>query len=195
MMRRLASLAAYVLRKARKMNVLEAVPSSDLRLFASHFTTGVSVVTTRERSGMCRGITLNAVTSLSLDPPLYLICLHNRSNTLPAIRDSGSFCLHFLAADQAELSSIFASKQDDKFSTVDYRIGSSGSPILEGVLAASECRVTEMMPGGDHTIVIGIVERVHVSGGDPLLYHRGAYANLERPARRRENMAQQQRSS
>ena len=195
MIRHLASLAIHLLRKVRQMNVIAAVPSSDLRLFASHFATGVSVVTTCDSAGRCRGITLNAVTSLSLDPPLYLICLDNRSNTLPAIRESGHFCLHFLAADQAEVSRLFASKESDKFGAVDYRIGVSGSPILEGVLAASECRVTEMMPGGDHTIVIGIVERVHVRGGEPLLYHRGAYASLERPLSEAELFPRQQRSS
>ncbi|PZQ13595.1 MAG: flavin reductase [Ancylobacter novellus] len=155
------------------------ISSTDLRSFAGHFATGVAVVTTKSPEGDLAGVTINAVTSLSLTPPLFLICLDHRSNTLGALLASGHFGLHFLSKDQTEISKVFASKREDKFSEVAHRIGETGSPIIEGVLAAAECRLAEICPGGDHTIVIGQVEKVHIHGGEPLLYHRGAYAALE----------------
>lgn len=161
------------------MSASRTVEPAALRHFAGHFPTGVAVVTTRDRSGKNHGITINAVTSLSLDPALLLICLDNRSNTLPAVLESGGFCLHFLSAHQMHLSRTFASKHEYKFSTVEFQTSPNGSPVLEGVVAASECRVTAVHPGGDHTIIVAAVEQVHVAGGEPLLFHRGAYANLE----------------
>ena len=155
------------------------ITATDLRAFAGNFATGVAVVTTRSPEGDLSGITINAVTSLSLTPPLFLICLDHKSKTLGSLMASGHFGLHFLARGQTAISNVFASKNPDKFSQVDYALGENGSPIIEGVLAAAECRVTEICPGGDHTIIIGQVEKVHIHGGEPLLYHRGAYTALE----------------
>lgn len=157
----------------------ETVQPSDLRQFASHFPTGVAVVTTRDRNGKSYGVTINAVTSLSLTPPLLLICLDNRSNTLTAISESGTFCLHYLEANQSHISRVFASKSDDKFAEISARMSDGGNPVLDGVLAASECRVTQTYPGGDHTIIVGMVETIQMGGGEPLLYHRGGYACLD----------------
>lgn len=158
---------------------VETVQPSDLRQFAGHFPTGVAVVTTRDLQGKSYGVTINAVTSLSLTPPLLLICLDKCSNTLAAIAESGTFCLHYLEANQSHVSRVFASKSDDKFAEIASRLSEAGNPILDGVLAASECRVTETYPGGDHTIVVGMVERIQMGGGEPLLYHRGGYACLD----------------
>lgn len=155
------------------------VSPQELRSFAGHFATGVAVVTARGAGGDLSGVTINAVTSLSLDPPLYLVCLDNGSNTLGLVRESRAFALHFLAKHQAELSSLFASKRADKFAGVRHVVGETGSPIIEGVVAAAECVVTEILPAGDHTIVIGAVASARVDGGEPLLYHRGAYVALE----------------
>ncbi len=157
----------------------ESIQPAALRQFAGHFPTGVAVVTTRDRQGKLYGVTINAVTSLSLTPPLLLICLDNRSNTLSAISENGSFCLHYLEANQTHISRVFASKSDDKFAEIGMRISEAGNPILDGVIAASECRVTQSYPGGDHTIVVGSIERLEVGGGEPLLYHRGGYACLD----------------
>ena len=92
---------------------------------------------------------------------------------------SGRFGLHFLAKDQAALSKVFASKASDKFAQVEHRFGESGCPLIAGVLAAAECEVTQVCPGGDHAIVIGRVETIHLHGGEPLLFHRGVYAALD----------------
>lgn len=156
-----------------------AITATDLRTFAGQFATGVAVVTTRSPEGELAGVTINAVTSLSLTPPLFLICLDHKSNTLGAVLSSGKFALHFLARGQTEVSRVFASKSADKFAEVDHAPGENGSPILSGVLAAAECSLAEMCAGGDHTIIIGQVEKVHIHGGEPLLYHRGAYAALD----------------
>jgi flavin reductase (DIM6/NTAB) family NADH-FMN oxidoreductase RutF len=155
------------------------ITATELRSFAGHFATGVAVVTTQSPEGELCGVTINAVTSLSLDPPLFLICLDHKSNTLGALLASGRFALHFLSRDQTEVSKVFASKRADKFEQVDHSLGASGSPLITGVLAAAECKLSEICPGGDHTIIIGEVETVHVHGGEPLLFHRGAYAALE----------------
>lgn len=160
------------------MKVERLIQSSDLRAFAGHFATGVAVVTTRDAGGACYGLTMNAVTSLSLNPPLLLICLDNESSTLRAMRESNHFCLHFLAAGQEALSNLFSTKRDDKFATLDYAVGEFGTPVLSDVIAASECEVVSKYPGGDHTIIVGAVKAVTVSGGEPLLYHRGQYASL-----------------
>jgi flavin reductase (DIM6/NTAB) family NADH-FMN oxidoreductase RutF len=159
-----------------------SVSPSDFRSFARQFATGVAVVTARGQSGEKSGVTINAVTSLSLDPPLYLVCLDNASNTLGLVRDAGAFALHFLAQDQTVVSHIFATKQPDQFADVEHVSGETGSPIIHGVVAAAECIVSQITVIGDHTIVIGEVKATTVNGGEPLLYHRGAYAALARDA-------------
>lgn len=160
------------------MSVSNFIQPSELRAFAGNFATGVAVVTTRDAGGRCFGLTMNAVTSLSLNPPLLLICLDNASSTLRALEESNHFCLHFLAADQQPISNLFSTKVEDKFASLTYSIGEFGSPVLFGVVAAGECQVASKYPGGDHTIVVGAVRAMSVSGGEPLLYHRGQYASL-----------------
>jgi flavin reductase (DIM6/NTAB) family NADH-FMN oxidoreductase RutF len=154
------------------------VGAAEFRSFAGQFATGVAVVTASGPDGSKSGVTISAVTSLSLDPPLYLVCLDNGSNTLPMVRDRGAFAVHFLTKDQAELSGRFASKRADKFDGVAHDVGETGSPIIHGALAVAECVVTSVTQVGDHTIVIGEVRSTRIEGGEPLLYHRGAYAAL-----------------
>ncbi len=155
------------------------ISPKELRTFAGHFATGVAVVTTAHPDGSLHGVTLNSVTSLSLEPPLFLICLSHKSNTLAALRASGHFGLHFLSRGQTRVSQICASKQDNKFAEIPHRLGRNGSPLIDGVIAAAECTVSDICPGGDHTIIIGAVDYIHVFGGEPLLYHRGNYAALK----------------
>jgi flavin reductase (DIM6/NTAB) family NADH-FMN oxidoreductase RutF len=151
----------------------------ELRRFAGLFTTGVGVVTTMA-DGQSFGTTVNSVTSLSLSPPLYLVCLNNDSTTLTAIRTSGAFALHFLGATQREISQAFAKKGADKFGMIGFRPGFRQVPLLEGVLAFAECELLQEYPGGDHTILIGRVESTQVHGGEPLIFHGGRYVSLGR---------------
>lgn len=148
------------------------------RFLASHWATGVSVVTTCDDHGRVFGLTMSAVTTLSLQPMQYLICIDERSTALAALLQSGQFGINYLAADQAELSQRFASKAADKFAAVPYRRLNSGVPMLDGVIGFVECKVNTALSGGDHKIVIGDVQRLIVPGGDPLVHFRGEYRRL-----------------
>ncbi|WP_353253564.1 flavin reductase family protein [Salinisphaera sp. PC39] len=150
-----------------------------MREFAGQFATGVSVITACDARDVCCGLTVNAVTSLSLDPPLYLACLDNDSNTLAAVRDSGAFGVNLLRAEQRDVSDRFAGKGPDKFEGIGYRRGHLGVPVLTGTLASAVCRVAYLLPGGDHHIVVGTPETYEVGGGRPLLYFRGRYLDGE----------------
>ncbi|AVH45628.1 flavin reductase family protein [Agrobacterium tumefaciens] len=156
----------------------ETEQTVDLRKFAAQFAAGVAVISTVDGQGRQTGVTMTAVLSLSLNPPLFLVSLDNQSNTLAAITDSGHFCINFLSEEQADISKVFASKSDDKFRNVNISTGCTGSPCIDGAVAHGECEVQDRYPTGDHTIIIGRVVRTAVHGGRPLVYHSGRYASL-----------------
>ncbi|HZR03963.1 MAG TPA: flavin reductase family protein [Burkholderiales bacterium] len=150
----------------------------EFRRFAGSFPTGVAVATTRDRSGQVFGTTMNALTSLSLDPPTYLMCFGTQSNTLAALHETGLFCLNFLTVKQEHLAKLFASKNPEKSFGVAFSSGANGMPVIEGVLAHSEGHVVALHAGGDHTIVVGQIDKVHVGEGEPLVFYRGEYRRL-----------------
>jgi len=150
----------------------------DLRQFAGQFPTGVAVITTADKHGKLHGITMSAVTSLSLSPPLFLICLNNTSNTLTAIKESRHFGINFLSSDQTEVCKIFASKADNKFRNVAHTLGEVGSPLIDGALAHGECVVHSTVGEGDHTIVVARLVRTTVRDLQPLVYHAGQFTAL-----------------
>jgi flavin reductase (DIM6/NTAB) family NADH-FMN oxidoreductase RutF len=157
------------------------VPAARFRHVIGQFATGVTVVTSVGAGGEPVGTTANAVTSLSLDPPLVLVCFDRESLTLDAVRSHGAFAVNVLAARQRHLSVNFARRGlAAAWHGVVHRAGRTGSPRLDGVLATLECTVEHCLPGGDHEIVIGRVRDVETSGDDaaPLLYWRGGYASL-----------------
>ena len=157
------------------------ISASDFRQAIGHFASGVTVVTSIRADGEPVGTTASAVTSLSLDPPLVLVCLGRASLTLQAVRAHGAFVVNVLAAPQRHLSANFARRgQAAAWDGVRHRPGPTGSPRLDGVLAALECTVENSLPGGDHEIVVGRVRDVETSDNDaaPLLYWRGAYTSL-----------------
>lgn len=121
---------------------------------------------------------MNSVVSLSLDPPLYIMCFGARSATLGAILESQVFAINFLAEHQQDISQTFASKEAGKFTNLTYELASNGAPILNGVAGACDGIVFDQHGGGDHTIVIGRVEHVRTSDRAPLLFHRGQYRNF-----------------
>jgi flavin reductase (DIM6/NTAB) family NADH-FMN oxidoreductase RutF len=158
---------------------MKAMQAAELRHAAGHFATGVAVITTRDENGEFYGLTMNAVTCLSLEPPLFLICVDNKSDTLPVLLESRVFAINILAHDQETLSRVFASKGKDKFEGIGYHIGETGAPLLNDTLAAIECRISETYPGGDHVVILGRVERIEVNDkSEPLLFYRGGYAEL-----------------
>jgi len=149
-----------------------------LRKVMGLFATGVTIITTRDQEGKPYGLTANAVTSLSLDPPLLLICVDRKAETFPHFFDSKIFVLNILAEDQEALSRRFATTGGEKFAGVACRPGHLGTPILEGTLGHIECRITETLEGGDHVIHIGEVQHAEASDGRPLLFYRGKYRHL-----------------
>jgi flavin reductase (DIM6/NTAB) family NADH-FMN oxidoreductase RutF len=158
-----------------------AVTGAEFRNAMGHFATGVTVVTSLGSDGQPVGTTANAVSSLSLDPPLVLVCFDLGSLTLQAIRGHGAFVVNILAATQRRLSANFAHRGlAAAWDGVRHRHGLTGSPRLEDVLAVMECTVEHSLPGGDHEIVVGRVRHVEISASPdaPLVYFRGGYASL-----------------
>jgi 3-hydroxy-9,10-secoandrosta-1,3,5(10)-triene-9,17-dione monooxygenase reductase component len=148
------------------------------RAVFGHFPTGVAIITALADDGP-RGLTANALCSLSLDPLLVLVCFDNSARTFPLVRERRRFGLNILRADQAALSRVFASKvpEDEKFADVPYAVHDD-APIIDGVLAWLTCDLTETYPGGDHTIGIGTVREMSHAEGEPLAFYRGAYRSL-----------------
>ena len=151
-----------------------------LRAAMGAFPTGVTVVTTVGRGGEPVGTTANAVTSLSLEPPLLLVCFGRESRTLAAIREHGGFAVNVLGTRHRDVSAAFArSGAADAWAGLEHRAGPSGSPCLADALAHLDCTLQHRMPGGDHEILVGRV--LHAEAGaddDPLIFHRGRYASL-----------------
>lgn len=160
------------------MSAQSVASKVDLRSFACRFASGVAVITTSDLADKPFGLTISAVTSLSLEPALFLICLDKKSNTLAALKESRRFCINFLSAEQASVSKVFASKSDNKFSSVGYGIGELGVPLIDDAIAHGECSVHAIHDGGDHTIIIGKLESTDVYDGEPLVYFQGRYATL-----------------
>lgn len=159
----------------------EGVPV-DFELFrgiVGSFPTGVSVVTALDADGVPRGLTSNALCSVSADPPLLLVCVDKQSQTLPAMQASNGFVVNFLAAGREVISNRFASKDPDKFSGLKTQPSqiAGGAPILvDDVVAYAECVKHEVIEAGDHWIFVGRVEGGAVPGGTPLMYYRRTYA-------------------
>src|SRR5256885_7232825 len=154
-------------------------------LFAS-FPTAVTIITAMDRTGRPVGFTGNAVCAVSAEPSLLLICVGNRSETLPAIMDSGAFVVNLLSEDAEEASRAFAGKSPDKFAGhrwVPSRVA-GGAPILEDLaLAYAECVVVKTIEAGDHWVFIAAIEGVEVFPGSPLVYFQRGYG-LTSQARR-----------
>lgn len=158
--------------------------SRDFRSALGSFATGVTVVTTM-RAGHGYGMTVNAFSSVSLDPPLVLVCAISGAAGSDEIARNGCFAVNILALDQEPLSRYFASRERprgrDAFRDVDHRIGVGGSPLLDGVTAYLDCRLAESYTVGDHEIFIGEVLDLHVDAEtEPLLFHGGAYCQARR---------------
>jgi flavin reductase (DIM6/NTAB) family NADH-FMN oxidoreductase RutF len=141
------------------------------------FASGVAVITTAV-NGARYGATASAVTSLSLEPPMVLVCLNKASETQSAVLDSGAFCINILAEGQQDLAYQFA-KKGDKFANVACDEGLDGMPVLRGTLARLECRIEETVTGGTHTVFIGRVAVATGHEGAPLTYYRGRFGRLE----------------
>jgi 3-hydroxy-9,10-secoandrosta-1,3,5(10)-triene-9,17-dione monooxygenase reductase component len=155
-----------------------AVDPSVFRDACSRFATGVCVVTSTGAEGPS-GMTANAVASLSLDPPLMIVCFARTARTLAAVRHSGRFGVHFLSHQQEDVAARFASKMPEsrKFEGLEW-VERDGVPALDGCLAGLACAVRELLPGGDHLVGVGEVTSLWRQEGEPLVFYRGAYWSL-----------------
>ena len=183
-----------------------AIDKDFFRQVMGRFATGVTVVTTHDH-GTPSGLTVNAFTSLSLNPPLVLICVDLTSSVLPIIRESGIFAVNILDLQQEYLSTCFATPSADRyehFCYADFQVAVTGAPILIGTLAFIDTRIVAEYPGGDHVIFVGQVEALGAAGqivfadnlmpaqstiptdaasatdpkAQPLGYYRGQYRHL-----------------
>lgn len=154
-----------------------SIDEAHFKLAMSHFASGVTIVTT-EHEGRDYGLTVASFASLSLHPPLVLVCVGKHAKSHDAIVASQKFGVSILAADQAELSGRFASRVDDKFSGVEIRRGPLGVPLISGALTMLECRLHQQFVGGDHSIFVGEVVDVQTREGIPLVYFRSAYREI-----------------
>jgi 3-hydroxy-9,10-secoandrosta-1,3,5(10)-triene-9,17-dione monooxygenase reductase component len=154
----------------------------DAKLFRAvcgQFVTGVAVVTTTINDEPV-GLTVNSFTSVSLDPPLVLFCLHKRSGVVEVLRQTRRFAVNILADDQEEVCRTFAGKPGARFTGVPTRTARTGSPIFDHSLAYLDCAYLSETDGGDHTIVLGEVVDLGVirEAGNPLTYFRSAHAPI-----------------
>lgn len=160
----------------------EFVAGSDprtLRDALGCFATGITVVTTTQADGTMVGLTANSFTSVSLDPPLLLVCPAKSSNSLPALKASDHFAVNVLHMGQQPVSNSFASKDEDRFAGLDWETWDHGVPIIRNSLASFECEKYAEHDGGDHIILVGKVSRVRFEPQrDPLLFFRGKYRRL-----------------
>lgn len=153
------------------------VDSVSFKSVMSRFATGVTVATTCQSERRV-GITVNAFTSVSLDPPLVLICIERASVVHDLFVESGVFAVNFLASDQEDTSSGFASNSTERYESfcgVASHPVTTGAPVFDRCLAWLDCRVTEVYPGGDHSIFLGRVVALGTGDGLPLLYYRSRY--------------------
>jgi flavin reductase (DIM6/NTAB) family NADH-FMN oxidoreductase RutF len=145
-----------------------------LRSVMSCFPTGVTVVATRDAEGQPLGLTVNSFTSVSLEPPLVLVCIKRDSNTHDPLLTAGGFVVSILSAAQAEVAARFAKRPSEgRFDGVEWSPAPSGNPILVGCAAWLDCSITEMVTAGDHTIILGRVVAADWSHQTALLFHRG----------------------
>lgn len=155
-----------------------AIDEARFRQTMGYFASGVTVVTTHHNE-QPYGITVSSFTSLSLQPPLILVCIDTSLRTHDAILSAGCFAVNFLEKQQEHISRQFASRDDDKFATISWHKGQLGLPLLEHVHATVECRLYNTLPGGDHSIFVGEVAFTEVYEGSPLLYYRRGYHELK----------------
>jgi flavin reductase (DIM6/NTAB) family NADH-FMN oxidoreductase RutF len=160
----------------------QAAPShcdaEHFRNVIGHFASGVTVITARH-GGTDFGVTANAVSSLSLEPPMMLVCLNRKSRTQQAVSRSGAFSVNILEESQGDLAVSIATHADDKFAGLGLRYGRLGSPLLEHALAHIECWVIEEVSAGTHTVFLAGAHRATRFEGAPLAYFRGRFGRLE----------------
>ena len=137
---------------------------------------------TVDHDGELHGMTASSFASVSLEPPLILVCLDKASRTRALILEQGSFVVNILAGDQEGVSRSFSRRGTKPFAELGHRPGTAGDPLLDGAIAWIECRLSELVEAGDHDIFVAEVLACEDRAGDPLLYYDQAYRSLSDPA-------------
>lgn len=145
------------------------------RKTCAQFATGIVIATVSGSNGQPLGITVNSFTSVSCAPPLVLICVDYRSSILPHFRLSTHYGINVLSEQQRDVSVRFSQPELDRFVGIGWKQGSTGVPLLDGMLATMECAITQTVEAGDHAIFIGEVVSADTSEGRPLLYFGSSY--------------------
>jgi 3-hydroxy-9,10-secoandrosta-1,3,5(10)-triene-9,17-dione monooxygenase reductase component len=149
---------------------------AEFRRVMGHWATGVAIVAAQRPDGAPCGMTANAVCSLSLHPPLLLVCVEHAADTHDCIREAGAFAINMLDSGQERLARRFADwEAADKFTGVAYRAEQTGAPVLEDALAWADCTLHAEYDGGDHTIFVGLIGAADARDGRPLIFFRGGY--------------------
>ena len=156
-----------------------AVTAEDFRRALSRFASGVTVVTVHHEHP--HGMTASAFASVSLDPPLVLVCLDQTSRTRSLLLEKGSFAINVLGSEQEEVSRAFAKRGTKPFASLSHHSGETGNPLLDGAIAWLECTVHQVVEMGDHDIVVGEVVCADAAAGDPLLYFDQGYRAIKDP--------------
>ena len=155
------------------------VTPQEFRAALGRFSSGVTVITVETAEGQVHGMTASSFCSVSLRPPLVLVCIDHLAETYLHLRERGRFGVSVLMEGQDALSEFFADPERDTDAArrlgISYNLMKSGMPVLADALAALDCVVTQSHAAGDHTIFVGEVKEVSVAEGSPLLYFRGRY--------------------
>jgi flavin reductase (DIM6/NTAB) family NADH-FMN oxidoreductase RutF len=155
------------------------VPAEDFKAAMASFAAGVTIVTTLDAKGLPQAMTATAFSSVSLEPPLCLVCIDRRSRAYVPLLAQGCFAISILSADQEAISAHFAAPIADRFAGIRWRPGEvTHCPIILGALAFMECHLVEVHAGGDHDILLGRVDSGQIREGTPLVYWRGRYSSL-----------------
>ena len=156
------------------------IGATKFRRVCGKFATGITVLTARDTAGGAHGMTANSFTSVSLHPPLILVCVDMRAHILKHLKMDGALAINVLDESQEALSVRFAESVEDRFDTVQWTAGvKTGAPLIGGVLATLECRIVRMVEAGDHSIVIGEVLDAIWRDGQPLVYFSSEYRRLD----------------
>ena len=156
-----------------------AIDVKAFRQALGKFATGVTVITTRQKDGTPRGFTANSFTSVSLDPPLVLVCIARSAASCDEFCEADHFSVNVLGDNQKETSNLFASQRADKFEVAEWHQSNSGTPLIDDALAWFDCARNNVVEAGDHIILIGQVTEFGSRDGQPLGYFSGNYFNLE----------------
>jgi flavin reductase (DIM6/NTAB) family NADH-FMN oxidoreductase RutF len=158
---------------------LAAVSNDEFRRACGRFATGVAIAAVTDEAGVPHGLTVSSFTSVSLEPPLVLICLGHAVTNIEEFRRARYFGLSFLCEEQRPISDRFAQKGHDRFDGISWYPGESGAPLLSKALGAVECAAYQRLTSGDHDIFVGEVIRTAVRDGAPLLYYASRYRRLQ----------------